>query len=328
MMSCATHVLALVALGLACVTPSVVAIIDATTETACLNAFGRWVTVTMRDSSVPADGWEGNVLHFQNERLEDIHSFALQPGRSVDTASFCLDYYGDQFSKCYTIKMDDAGYNPQQVSWIVKVTTRNVEKASTGVDKWVSRGNGETHGWNPVKGVMEAIKSGGSPADVKVLCGRLFKKLGRYSMRQIDKATIDQMSNEDNMLYKSQSALAKIESQALLLGLYESGALEPSVVDKDDWFIGDATTEASGVVDAKDTTTQAAAAPVDTCADCPDGCTGCAVKSWGGDGQCDDDNNSCGCNWDGGDCCSEQASHQYCTDCTCKDPAASRALRR
>ena len=191
------------------------AVIDADTESACHNAFGRWVTVTMKDAGIPFNGWEGNHLHFQDDQLNDLHAFTLGDGLNSGSESFCLDYFGDEFSKCYTIYMDDEGYNPQQVSWTVKITTRNNGaewRTVNGVDQWVSRGSGDPHGWNSASGVMEAIKEGGSPADVKVLCGRLFKKLGRYSMKQIDKAGIDTVASEDNMLYKSQNAMAKIEA--------------------------------------------------------------------------------------------------------------------
>ena len=45
---------------------------------------------------------------------------------------------------------------------------------------------------------------------------------------------------------------------------------------------------------------------------------------WKGDKWCDDDNNNCGCQWDGGDCCGEDNKYDsnYCTECACKDPAA------
>ena len=45
---------------------------------------------------------------------------------------------------------------------------------------------------------------------------------------------------------------------------------------------------------------------------------------WKGDKWCDDDNNNCGCQWDGGDCCGEDNKYdpRYCTECACKDPAA------
>merc|ERR1712025_1323513 len=40
----------------------------------------------------------------------------------------------------------------------------------------------------------------------------------------------------------------------------------------------------------------------------------------GGDGNCDDDNNNCGCEYDGGDCCGSNVKTAYCTQCACKDP--------
>merc|ERR1712032_1814229 len=53
------------------------------------------------------------------------------------------------------------------------------------------------------------------------------------------------------------------------------------------------------------------------------GCTGkCGSAAWVGDGNCDDDNNNCGCKYDGGDCCGVSGSkHQYsyCSVCKCLD---------
>lgn len=43
----------------------------------------------------------------------------------------------------------------------------------------------------------------------------------------------------------------------------------------------------------------------------------CKLKTFKGDGFCDDGNNNAGCNWDAGDCCS--GSKKYCKDCKCKD---------
>ena len=39
-----------------------------------------------------------------------------------------------------------------------------------------------------------------------------------------------------------------------------------------------------------------------------------------GNGQCDDDNNNCGCGWDGGDCCGSNVNKSYCKECKCLDP--------
>lgn len=33
------------------------------------------------------------------------------------------------------------------------------------------------------------------------------------------------------------------------------------------------------------------------------GAAPCQTDGWKGDGFCDDENNVCGCDWDGGDCC-------------------------
>jgi len=53
----------------------------------------------------------------------------------------------------------------------------------------------------------------------------------------------------------------------------------------------------------------------------PKGCNvACFVTKWAGDGNCDDPNNTCGCNWDGGDCCGKKVNIQYCSDCECLDP--------
>ena len=38
-----------------------------------------------------------------------------------------------------------------------------------------------------------------------------------------------------------------------------------------------------------------------------------------GNGNCNDENNNCGCEWDGGDCCriTSIANTWYCSDCEC-----------
>merc|ERR1711937_974099 len=53
-------------------------------------------------------------------------------------------------------------------------------------------------------------------------------------------------------------------------------------------------------------------------------CNGkCGAKAYVGDGNCDDNNNNCGCNYDGGDCCPQgkkPVSKKYCTICKCINP--------
>merc|ERR1711862_18450 len=54
------------------------------------------------------------------------------------------------------------------------------------------------------------------------------------------------------------------------------------------------------------------------CLDPAKQCTGtCGTPIWKGDGFCDDDNNNCGCDFDGGDCCGSNVNTQYCSVCEC-----------
>merc|ERR1712032_134646 len=49
------------------------------------------------------------------------------------------------------------------------------------------------------------------------------------------------------------------------------------------------------------------------------GCKGkCAAAKYVGDGNCDDNNNNCGCDWDAGDCCGAKG-FDFCKECKCKD---------
>ena len=44
------------------------------------------------------------------------------------------------------------------------------------------------------------------------------------------------------------------------------------------------------------------------------------ITLYKGDGYCDDPNNNCGCDWDGGDCCGNNVDTLFCTTCKCLDP--------
>ena len=43
----------------------------------------------------------------------------------------------------------------------------------------------------------------------------------------------------------------------------------------------------------------------------------CGKHGWKGDNNCDDVNNFCGCDWDGGDCCGAKKNYKYCKTCKC-----------
>jgi len=51
----------------------------------------------------------------------------------------------------------------------------------------------------------------------------------------------------------------------------------------------------------------------------------CRTLKYKGDGYCDDSNNVCGCDWDGGDCCGSKVNTKYCDDCLCRDSTKSGA---
>merc|ERR1712032_1262967 len=53
---------------------------------------------------------------------------------------------------------------------------------------------------------------------------------------------------------------------------------------------------------------------------CPKKGKTCGLGSYKGDGNCDDANNICGCDWDGGDCCGPKVKTKYCKVCKCLDP--------
>jgi len=50
----------------------------------------------------------------------------------------------------------------------------------------------------------------------------------------------------------------------------------------------------------------------------------CKFKNYKGDGNCDDENNNCGCEYDGGDCSEKSlgkaVNKKYCKECKCLDP--------
>ena len=45
----------------------------------------------------------------------------------------------------------------------------------------------------------------------------------------------------------------------------------------------------------------------------------CGYPSVKGDSYCDDENNNCGCEWDGGDCCGSNVNINHCSTCECLD---------
>ena len=48
----------------------------------------------------------------------------------------------------------------------------------------------------------------------------------------------------------------------------------------------------------------------------------CGEPNRKGDNYCNDENNNCGCEWDGADCCGSNVNTFLCSDCECLDPNA------
>ena len=54
----------------------------------------------------------------------------------------------------------------------------------------------------------------------------------------------------------------------------------------------------------------------------------CGYPDYKGDYYCDDENNNCACEWDGGDCCGSYVITDYCDDCDCLDPDVAGSTKK
>merc|ERR550514_2358456 len=121
--------------------------------------------------------------------------WTLARGKAEATANVCLDYFGEEFSECYTLHMDSEGLHPEEVAWEFSVKTKKD------------------------KGIKEATTEGGAPDEARLMCGRRYKKLGKYSLRQIEKVSVDTLKTTQSQKARSKRALDKIESRAEKLNL-------------------------------------------------------------------------------------------------------------
>jgi len=153
--------------------------------TTCVNKNGKWVEMTLTDEG----GNNGLQMDFVKVHTQKAVKTIKTPiskssrrdrrlSRRGDVVTFkdafCLDYLGKDFSPCYDIVTSSAGKNLEELSWAVKVAA--LKKASDEEKKAGIKDR-----------VVEAVKEGAAYDDVKILCGRLFKQLGRFTDRQITK---------------------------------------------------------------------------------------------------------------------------------------------
>ena len=111
-------------------------------EAACLKNFGRWLTITKYDAG--KNGWEGNALHLLDADLKNMYTWTLKSGKE-HKENLCLDYFGDEFSECYTLVMDAEGLHPEEVSWKLSVKTKKDN------------------------GIREATQEGGAPDEARLM---------------------------------------------------------------------------------------------------------------------------------------------------------------
>merc|ERR1712037_719853 len=77
-------------------------------------------------------------------------------------------------------------------------------------------------------GIREATQEGGAPDEARLMCGRRYKKLGKYSLRQIEKVSVDTLKTTRSQKARSKRALEKIEARAekLKLILHETQPMD------------------------------------------------------------------------------------------------------
>jgi len=194
-------------------------------QTTCINKNGKWVEITLTDEG-GANGLQLDFVKVHDQKaVKSIKTPTSSSKRDRRLSrrgdvvtfkdAFCLDYLGKDFSTCYDIVTSSQGKNLEELSWSVRVAAlkkaTEEEKKKGGKDK-----------------VSEAVKDGAVFDDVKILCGRLFKQLGRFADRQIAKLN-ENNQIDDNDKYRHQKTgdrmlrtAAKIAQKAEDLNLASS----------------------------------------------------------------------------------------------------------
>jgi hypothetical protein len=193
----------------------------------CVNKNGKWIEITLTDEG----GTNGLQLDFvkvhDQKAVKSIKTPTSSSGRDRRLSrrgdvvtfkdSFCLDYLGKDFSTCYDIVTSSQGKSLEELSWSVRVAAlkRATEEQKKAGEK---------------DKISEAVKDGAVFDDVKILCGRLFKQLGRYADRQISKLN-ENNEVDDNDQYRHQKTgdrmlrtAAKIAQKAEDLNLASSSS--------------------------------------------------------------------------------------------------------
>lgn len=198
----------------------------AKTQTECLSKNGKWVELTLTDEGGD-NGLQLDFVRVHDQKavkslktpISKSKSRRLGSSRRDDVVTFkdkfCLDYLGKDFSPCYDIVTSSTSKKLEELSWSVRVAALKLASAE---DK--KKGAKDK--------VVEAIKEGAAYDDVKVLCGRIYKQLGRFTDRQMTKY-LENSVVDDNDKYRHQKqgdrmlrTAAKIAQKAEDLNLVAS----------------------------------------------------------------------------------------------------------
>merc|ERR1712037_841399 len=161
---------------------------------------GKWIEITLTDEA----GTNGLQLDFV--KVDDQ--------KSLKTLKTPISK-GRRLSRRDGVVTFSQGKRLEELSWSIRVAAlkkaSEEDKKKGGKDK-----------------VVEAVKEGAAFDDVKILCGRLFKQLGRFSDRQITKLSENSVV-DDNDKYRHQKqgdrmlrTAAKIAQKAEDLNLVSS----------------------------------------------------------------------------------------------------------
>ena len=156
--------------------------LTATNEQDCLKHSGKWFAVTLTGNA--------KLDIVDVEKQTTIISF-------TKNGQFCLDYKDKHYAPCYDLKTS----------------------STDNSDGWKLAGKSKRED----KDVIDLIdKKGKVKDDVKMLCGRFFKKLGKFSNKQLAKMDAGKYSSKAGRI----RGYTKVEAKAKALKLYNPISLK------------------------------------------------------------------------------------------------------
>ncbi len=186
------------------------------TENGCHSKNGKWVAITLTDEG-GSNGIQMDLVKVDTQKVVKSVKTPVGSKRARDRRlsrrddvvtfkdEFCLDYYGKDYAPCYDLVTSSQGKNLDELSWSVKVSV--LQRASADEKKQGKKDQ-----------IKEAKREGSVYDEAKILCGRLFKQLGKFTDRQlgkVDESAAAGKESGDRFL----RAFAKVGQKAEELGL-------------------------------------------------------------------------------------------------------------